>query len=275
MHNSISIMKIIVNADDFGKSLNRNRAIDDAFRQGMITSMGVIVTGKYLQNALEYMEAGNYYEHVHLHLNVSTNLLDEDSCDAPLTKTMRNDPFFCIDGMFKPYHGLPQGKKSVLKWKMVYDELVAQYKRFIEVTKGRGDASHVDFHLWYNLTWPVSVALYFFLKNYHIKSVRLIGMHQVQNKQYRLYSRISSNHYLKTYPATNIDYYISRKELFKDEQIVELYCHPDYRNGIWLDNSPSYLKHERQSMIAQMQMLKDTGSYELISWKDIADGRSV
>lgn len=266
-------MKIIINADDFGESLNRNRAIDEAFRQGLISSIGIIVTGQYLQDALEYVEAGDYYEHVHLHLNVSTNLLDEDSDDRPLTEKMKNDPFFCKDGFFKPYHGLPQGWKSIVKWKIVYDELVAQYKRFVEVTKGRGDASHIDFHLWYNLTWPVSIALYLFLKKYHIKSARLIGMHQVHNKRYCLYDRIASNRNLKTYPATNIDYYISRKELFKDEQIVELYCHPDYRDGVWLDNSPSYLKHARQPMLTQMQMLKDSGSYELVSWKDIADGR--
>lgn len=268
-------MRIIINADDFGKSLNRNRAIDTAFRQGMITSIGIIVTGQYLQNALEYVEAGNYYEHVHLHLNVSTNLLDENSKDAPLTETMKNDSFFCTDSLFKPYHGLPKSKKSVLKWKMVYDELVEQYKRFVEVTKGRGDASHIDFHLWYNLTWPVSIALYFFMKKYQIKSARLIGTHQVQNRQYRLYSRIASNRNLKTYPATNIDYYISRKELFKDEQIVELYCHPDYRDGVWLDNSPSYLKHERQPMLTHMQMLKDSMPYELVSWNDIANGQFV
>ena len=275
MHNTINVMKIIINADDFGKSLNRNRAIDDAFRQGLISSMGLIVTGQYLQNALEYIEAGDYYEHVHIHLNVSTNLLDENSNDKPLTEKMAEDPFFCKNGYFKPYHGLPQGWKSILKWKMVYDELVAQYKKFVEVTKGRGDASHVDFHLWYNLTWPVSVAMRIFLKKYKIKSARLIGMHQKHNKQYRLFSRISSNSNLSTYPATNIDYYISKTELFGDKNIVEFYCHPDYRNGVWLDNSPSYLKHERQSMLKQMQLLKESGPYELISWKEISDRRTV
>ncbi len=45
-------MRIIINADDFGKGIERNRAIDDAFRQGMISSVGTIVTGKHLQNTI-------------------------------------------------------------------------------------------------------------------------------------------------------------------------------------------------------------------------------
>lgn len=265
----MDIMKIVINADDFGESLNRNRAIDEAFRQGLISSIGVIVTGQYLQNALDYVEAGDYFEHVHLHLNISSNLLDEDSNDRPFTQKMKNDPFFCIDGFFKPYHGLRTRWTSCFKWKEVYDEIVAQYVKFIEITKGRGDTSHIDFHLWYNLTWPVSIAMRFFLRRYKIKSARLIGMHQMGRKRYRFFSRISSYYGLNVFPATNIDYYLSKKELFDDIDLVELYCHPDYRNGVWLDNSPSYLKHERLPLPVQLQKLNDSGPFQLFSWNNV------
>ena len=46
--------RVILNADDFGKSPQRNQAIDDAFKQGLINSAGLIVTGQYLQEAIDY-----------------------------------------------------------------------------------------------------------------------------------------------------------------------------------------------------------------------------
>lgn len=50
--------QLIINADDFGKSLERNRAIDDAFKQGLICSAGLIVTGQYLQSAINQANGG-------------------------------------------------------------------------------------------------------------------------------------------------------------------------------------------------------------------------
>ncbi|MBR1595531.1 MAG: ChbG/HpnK family deacetylase [Phocaeicola sp.] len=43
------MIRLIINADDFGKSPWRNRAIDDAFKMGLISSAGLIVTGKHLK----------------------------------------------------------------------------------------------------------------------------------------------------------------------------------------------------------------------------------
>ena len=261
--------KIILNADDFGKSPERNRAIDDAFKQGLICSAGLIVTGKHLRDAVGFINNGGYVENVHLHLNLSTNLLHEDSDDTPLTETMKKDPFFCKNGKFKPYKGLPRRLLSIVKWKTVYNELVAQYDKFIEVTEGKADYRHIDFHLWYNLTWPVSVALRRFTKKYSIESVRYIGMHQVNNRRNKLYWKLSQRPKVKYIPSTNIDYYLSKNNLFLGFDTVELYCHPNYKENVFLDDSPSYLKHDRQPMLKQMQLLKDHGMSEFISWKDI------
>ena len=97
------MIKIILNADDFGKSPNRNRAVDDCFRQGLISSAGLIVTGKHLQDAVQYINRGGYVGNIHLHFNLSANLLHEDSDDIPLTEVMRKDSFFCTDGKFTKY----------------------------------------------------------------------------------------------------------------------------------------------------------------------------
>ena len=262
--------QVILNADDFGKSPNRNRAVDDCFNQGLISSAGLIVTGKHLKDAERYINRGEYVGKIHLHFNLSTNLLHEDSEDIPLTETMRKDPFFCTDGKFTKYKGLPKMFSDITKWRVVYRELVAQYNKFIEVTGGKADYKHVDFHLWYNLTWSVSVALNLFTWRYKIKSVRYIGIHQQSKRRYRLFRLISWNPFVKYVPATNIDYYLSKKHLFDNYKIIELYCHPNYKDGGVLDDSPSYLKHERQPMMTQIQMLKEAETIEFMSWEDFS-----
>lgn len=264
------MVKIILNADDFGRSLERNKAIDDSFKQGLIRSAGLIVTGKCLQNAIDYINIGGYSKDVHLHLNLSTSLRDGNPEDIPLTETMRRDPFFCNEGKFFNYKGLPNKFSDIIKWKMVFRELVAQYEKFIKVTNGEADYKHVDFHLWYNLTWPVSVALNMFIRKYKIKSVRFIGVHHMKSRRYRLLSWLSRPFRVNSIPATNIDYYLTNRKSFSNYNIIELYCHPNYKEGAFLDDSPSYLKHERQPMLKQIQALKDGGMVEFISWNSLS-----
>lgn len=262
-------MKIIINADDFGRSEERNQAIDDAFKQGLICSAGLIVTGKYLQNAIDFINKGGYFKNVHLHLNLSTSLRDGNPEDVPITEAIKKDPLFCKEGKFFDYKGLPQKFSYFTKWKVVFRELEGQYNKFIEVTEGKADYKHLDFHLWYNLTWPVSIALKHFTRKHKIKSVRYIGIQQKNNRKYQLFRLLSWKPGVKYIPSTNIDYYITKKKLFVGYSVVELYCHPNYKDGVFLDDSPSYLGHERQPMIKQIQMLKETGDVELVSWEDV------
>ncbi len=262
------MVRIILNADDFGKSIARNKAIDDSFKQGLINSAGLIVTGKHLQEAVDYIKKGGYEKNIHLHINLAANLLHEDSDDAPLSDAMRKDSFFCKGGKFLKYRGLPKHPFSIRKWKVVYKELVAQYNKFIEVTEGKGNISHIDFHLWYNLTWPVAVALNLFTRRFNIQSVRYIGLHQ-NSFRFRVFRWISWNPRVKAYPATNIDYYLTKRKALGGVPVIELYCHPNYKDGVFLDDSPSYLKHERQPMQKHIQMLRQFGEVEFISWEDV------
>ncbi len=50
--------QVFVSADDFGRSLNRNKAIDESFKNGLIKSAGLIVTGQYLQDAVNLINRG-------------------------------------------------------------------------------------------------------------------------------------------------------------------------------------------------------------------------
>lgn len=263
--------RVILNADDFGKSPGRNRAIDDAFKLGLITSAGLIVTGQYLQEAIDFATRGGYLDRLHLHFNLAANLLRENSNDIPLTAAMRSDPFFCHGGKFLKYHGLPTRFSSIRKWKVVYQELVAQFDRFKTITQGEADYKHVDFHLWYNLTWPVSLALNLFTRKYKIESVRYYGLHQKNDRQFYCYRLLSWNPRVKYYPATNIDFYLSKIQSLSKYETVELYCHPNYKEGVFLDDSPSYLGHDRQPLEKNIQALRELEGIRLISWENVKE----
>lgn len=263
-----TMKRVILNADDFGKSPQRNRAIDDAFKQGLINSAGLIVTGQYLQEAIDYAMRGGYTNHLHVHFNLAANLLHENSNDIPLTETMRSDPFFCQGGKFLKYHGLPTRFSSIRKWKVVYQELVAQFDRFKTITRGEADYRHVDFHLWYNLTWPVSLALNVFTRKFNIASVRYYGLHQKNNRHFFFYRLLGWNPRVEYVPSTNIDFFLSKTQPIAKYPAIELYCHPNYKEGVFLDDSPSYLGHERRPLEEQVDALRSQSGIQFISWED-------
>lgn len=222
-----------------------------------------------MQDAVNYINNGDYVNNIHIHFNFSANLLHEGSEDTPLTEEMKKDKFFCADGKFKNYKGLPINPKSVVEWKMVYNELVAQYNKFMEVTNGKGNYKHVDFHLWYNLTWPVSVALNVFTRKYKIESVRIISLHNKHLPKYIIYRVIGWNPRIKSISCSSIDYYLTKYKALKKEKIVELYCHPNYKDGVLLDDTPSLFKHDRQPLREHIQKLKELENLEFVAWEDV------
>lgn len=261
------MQRVFLSADDFGRSPERNRAIDDSLKRGLIKSAGMIVTGRYMQDAIDYMKHGGYVGNIHCHFNLSGNFKNEDSEDTPLTNRMKQDRFFCSsNGQFRSYSGLPNNPLSVFRFIRVYSELVAQYNRFLEITEGKGNRTHIDFHLWYNLTWPVCIALNLFTWTHRIKSVRYIGYHLEHSKRV-LFRVLSWNPFVKSYRSSNIDGFLSKPQSFKNEKAFELYCHPDYVNGELLDNSVSYYGHEKRPLEIQLSLLKQY-DVVLVSWAD-------
>lgn len=261
--------KIILNADDFGKSREQNEAIDASFREGFISSAGLIITARYMQDAVNKAITGGYLDKLHLHVNLSSGRLFLETDYLPLTEAMRNNPFTGSNGNLLYVEKKTFRFLSIFAFKRVYSEIEAQYKKFIEITQGKGVYKHLDFHLWYNLTWPVSIALFFFTRKYHIESVRYIGIHDHHNIKKKLFRLCSWDPNCKNIPSTNIDYYLSKSDLSDKYSILELYCHPCYKDGVLLDDSQSYLKHERKTMQYHAQKLTEINVVKFVSWKDL------
>ena len=258
--------KVFLTADDFGRSPERNDAIDESFKKGLICSAGLMVTGKYLQDAVDHIKSGGYCSKVHCHFNLSGNIKGEDSEDTPLTERMKKDRTFCKDNKYRTWAGHPSNFFDIFKFMVVYKELVAQYDRFVEVTEGKGCLHHVDFHLYFNLTWPSSLALNIFTWTHKIKSVRYIGVDREHSKR-RLFLFLSWNPFVKSYRSGNIDAFLSKPEWFAKDKTFELYCHPDYKTGVLMDNSASIFKHEKKSLKEHVDLLRKY-DLEFVSWRD-------
>lgn len=251
--NKVKKQQIIINADDFGKSLERNRAIDYSFKNNLIDSASLIVTGKHLEDALKYIKVGGYFDKIHLHFNFRTNRPEEDSCDKPVSTAMQKSSTFCNNGYF--FNGIKYYYYDIRKWKIIYKELIAQYEKFIEVTEGKANYKQIEFHMWTNLSLPASIALNLFTRKYKIEYVRYYHI-GIKNSLRTLICRLLSwNPKVKYTPATNIDYYLSKREKLRKYEIIELYCHPNYRDGVFLDDSPSYLGHKHRPINEHMSLL--------------------
>ena len=185
---------------------------------------------------------------------------------------MRQDAFFCKDGLFleKRFQGLSNHLKDIKKWKTIYLELVAQFEYFKVITKGQADYKHVDFHLWYNLTWPGAIALNIFSLKYGIKTVRYWAIRPSKRLKNKLFRLVSWNPFVKSIKSCSILYFLNNSHSLTKNSTIELFCHPNYKNDTLLDDTPSYLNQERIPMQKQIKDLRRMGNNTYISWDDVS-----
>ena len=252
-------MNVILNADDFGKSLEQNQAIDEAFKQGFVRSVGLIVTEQYLQDAINKARTGGYIKNLHLHFNLSKKL-------SRLPLSENDDTAILNDNKSQKQvnHFL-----SIKQLSSIYRELVTQYDYFIEVTNGEANYRHIDFHVWANLSWPVCLLLNLFSWKFHIKTVRYWAIAKKKKTKYKLYRILSWNPFVKSIPACSFFYFLTQRLTLSKSRTIEIFCHPIFKNGELIDGTSSYIKYEKKSLSKLMQDMKKYKDVEFVSWEDI------
>lgn len=172
-------MNVILSADDFGRSFERNEAIDMAFRQGLIKSAALLINTPYTQDAVDKAFRGGYINKIHCHFNLTGG--DIGGLQKPITNAILNDSYICVGEDFIGYRSkricVKEGLFRALHFLPILKELDAQYKEFCRITKGKANNAHVDFHLFFNLNFPVSIAFNLITLKYRIRNARIIGEH--------------------------------------------------------------------------------------------------
>lgn len=201
-------MSIIVNADDFGKSSEVNRAICECFELGYIDRTTLMVNMPYADEAVKLAGEKGFLNQVGLHLNLTAG--------TPLTEEIRNNPLFCDEeGCFhakfhqQMKYRLHMDKNAICQ---VREELSAQIKRYISYGL---TLKHIDSHHHVHTDLPILKALIPILEVYDIRSVRigrnLFHHEAISNKLYKHYY----NNKLRTLPIQVTDYFGSHEDLIK------------------------------------------------------------
>lgn len=166
-----------------------------------------------------------------------------------MNKDFANCKAFCENGEFRnPFYNKIDSYKYI---NITFLELEAQYLHFISLTEGMGNIKHLDVHIYNNRSFPFACAYRKLIYKYNISSARYFATHHFTQK-YSLYetyrviiSSLLCGHLAKVCKSDNIDYFINRKERFRIDDFIELYCHPDYINNILLDNTESVFGHKK------------------------------
>lgn len=232
------IMKLIINADDFGYSSNVNRAIEKALKSGLISSTSILVNMPGFDEAVTMAKNESFIGRVGIHLNLFEG--------KPLTKEMQKCSLFCDEnGIFHgkiDENGIYQGKKLgifaplKIKSSIIFNELAAQIDKAINAGIL---PTHLDSHGQIHTNYFIGRIVIKLAKKYNITSIRINSnvykrKRKISPIMVRLYNLRLKMHgikcvnYLGNIPTIAL-------ALNKLSGIVEVIVHPGYRNGILVD----------------------------------------
>ena len=213
------MIKLIVNADDFGYSKGINYGIIEAHRNGIVNSTTMMMNMPGVSHAVDLAkENPNLKVGIHLVLTCGKPLLT----DVPTLVDQ--------DGFFKKNRDILESNISLEELER---EWTAQVEKFLETGL---TLTHIDSH-------------------HHVHTVpRFLPIVQKLSKKYNLSVRRVSDHALEGVPpysdvflhefygeGATYDYFEKIITQVQDGQTVEVMCHPGYLDHEVLNNS-SYAK---------------------------------
>ena len=221
-------MRVIINADDYGRNPTINQAIIDAFEHGWITNTTIMVTMPAFDEAVEQAKTAGFFDKIGLHLNLTQGV--------PLTENIRGNELFCDEnGEFngkiwrcaKMQFMLDKTSRMHIK-----EEMEAQIGKYVEAGFPQ---MHLDSHHHSHTIYSVFQELRPLLREYSMKSVRLSANIHCVCLCKRIYKTLYNYRLRKILPCTT-DYfdrciYIKNMPIEKYENaFIELMCHPDYQD---------------------------------------------
>lgn len=255
--------KLIINADDFGRSNSVNKAIDECMKKNYISSTTLMVNIPYAEEAVAMAKESSYIDKVGLHLNLTEG--------EPLTERMKNNRLFIgEDGRFTGDFHRKTATRLILNHECkecVKSEIEAQIRKYIDLV-GEDANMHIDSHHHIHTDMAILSSIEDLIIKYNIKSVRLsrtFGMDESIGKRVykNIYNkRLRSKSLFCTDEMGTFKDYFENVDSIIDKCITELECHPDYEGEI-LINRNSW----GEKLFSDFQdYLNSIGQYKLINW---------
>ena len=260
--------KIVVNADDFGMSHEKNVAIDSLMRSGVCTNTSLVINMPYTEEAVRMAFDGGYQDKVSLHLNLTVG--------ESLSTKIREVSLYYADGKFAYRPIIKINKQVYPKYvRVVREELEEQIKAFLNygfTLKG------IDSHNWVHLRVPVWMALKPLIRKYKIPIVRPMWegykRPEIASLKWSRYFRLFQPVLLRCRQCRVLGYTSNIEQFLVDEkkagqcEFVEVFTHPDMIDGQNIDTSGSYLGKPKDCVVNNVRLID---AYEKVSIAQILE----
>jgi chitin disaccharide deacetylase len=215
---------VIINADDFGYSLEVNKAISESFDREIISSTSLMVNMEGFSDAVEIIRTkANCQNNVGLHINLVEGV--------PLSDCIKKQKRFCdADGKFsyqrdRAIFSLSTDEKRALK---------TEVKAQIQMALDYGiKISHVDSHHATHIEWGIGKVILNLLDDFQIKKIRIARNMGKKRSVLREVYKSGFNSFLKMKNFKGVDlfgdvddfyYWLKNRKL--QDKIVEIMVHP-------------------------------------------------
>lgn len=237
------MIKVIINADDFGYSSEINKAIVDSLDNKQITSTTLIANMEGFNDAIHLIKKHNLFDKVGLHINLTEGV--------PLTEEIKTCSRFCDNrgNFLKKRNSLLDliYPLSSIERSAITSEIEAQLSR---ITQYRLKITHVDSHYHKHTEPHILPIILSILSKHQIRILR--GSKIVPNKVISIYRplilfkilyKMYVNYLIQSKLGVRV-HFISIDDLANLSQsqiqkmkygLVEIMVHPIYYQGTLLD----------------------------------------
>lgn len=225
-------MEYLINADDFGRTSNTNRAIIEGFKAGYIDRSSIMVNTPGFAEAIKLAKDNDLMDRIGLHFNIVTGV--------PLTEDIKRCKSFCENGRFNGKVFRSKRIKLFLfpkEMKAVKSELLAQ----ISAYKSAGfTLMHFDSHGHVHTFGSVMPLCFYIAKMQGFHSIRLTLNYSAKGlkKTFKAIENSVLNTLNKKYKRDYLYFdsiQMAIKSFEKEKNnpgVFEVMIHPDYYDGI-------------------------------------------
>lgn len=157
-----SAARIVINADDLGRTESVNSAILESFERTMITSTSIMANMPAFDQAVSIIGGAGFNDRVGVHLNLTEGL--------SLSEPIRSVRKFCdSSGQFRS-----RGANLWFLSRSDQRAIEAEFAAQIDMVLSAGiKPSHLDSHQHFHTQWPVGPIVIRLARRYQVPAIRL------------------------------------------------------------------------------------------------------
>jgi predicted glycoside hydrolase/deacetylase ChbG (UPF0249 family) len=230
------MLKLIINADDFGYSKRVNKAILESFNSGIVRSTSLMPNGESFEHAIKIIKSNS-----DLDIGVHLTLLDGVS----ILKSYRIASLI-TDGDYFHKNAIDFAKKYFLgkiSFDEVRNELSAQIGKLLDYGI---KPSHIDSHQHIHILPGILEIVIELAKKFKIKFIRL------PQESFRKYMLLDSNSFTRLLQMVAVNFYCSKSK-------NKSFFTTDYFAGFYFGG-----KLDRNNLMTLINHLPNSGTCELM-----------